>query len=140
MDETDIRFYKALTYDIIGCALEVHKELGFGLLEEVYQEALSLEFEEKKIKFEQQKTLEIFYKGRKLNKFYRADFICYKSIIVELKSTTGILPEHRAQLINYMKITKQPVGILMNFGEKSFKSEKYILDIASGQISAFSNK
>ena len=101
---------------LVGAALEVYNELGGGLLEEIYQQALEIELEIRGIPFDSKSHLEVFYKSRKLNKIYIPDLVAYNSIIVELKAVKEILAEHEAQLLNYMKITKLPVGYILNFG------------------------
>ena len=93
--------YKEEAYAIIGAAMEVHRELKNGFLEPVYQEALEMEFDLQEIPYEREKLISIYYKGEKLDKFYKADFICYKNIIVELKALNDISGEHKSQLINY---------------------------------------
>ena len=112
-------------YDVVGAAMEVHKTLGRGLFEPVYQEALDLEMRSRGMEAEREKQLNLYYKDKKMEKTYYADFF-YKGIIVELKSTDTICSEHRAQLFNYMRITKQHRGILINFGEKSLRAERYL--------------
>ncbi|MDR1632758.1 MAG: GxxExxY protein [Dysgonamonadaceae bacterium] len=116
------------TYKIIGAAMEVHRELGCGFLEAVYQEALELEFQTKNIPYEREKRLKIYYKGKELSKFYVADFVCFDSIIVETKALSGITNEHYSQIINYLKATKIEIGLLINFGEKSLTNKRVILD------------
>ncbi|MBQ8679358.1 MAG: GxxExxY protein [Treponema sp.] len=113
-------------YRIVGAAMKVHSELGSGFLESVYQEALALEFNSAKIPFEKEKELEIFYSGRKLTKKFYADFICFGSIIVELKAISELRQEHIAQVMNYLKATKTRVGVLINFGERSLKYKRVI--------------
>lgn len=120
--------YSDKLYQIIGAAMEVHKVLKSGLLELIYQEALAVELKEREIPFEREKLLETFYKGHRLNKFYRTDFVCYDDIIIELKAVEKVLSEHRAQLFNYLRLLKKPVGVIINFGEKSLYSEKYFYD------------
>ena len=137
MTDEDKRFYSSLCYQIIGCAMNVHKELHCGLLEEVYQEALSVEFNLNEYNYEREKLIEIFYKGIKLHKYYKADFVCFNNIVVELKATEKLIPEHRAQLINYLRLTKKPIGLLINFGEQSLKCEKYMFDESTNTFKAF---
>jgi GxxExxY protein len=103
-------------YTLMGAVFEVHRELGGGLLEEVYQEALSIEFELRSIPFVTDEQLRIFYKDRLLRKWYTPDFRVFGRIVLEIKSIKQLLPEHEAQLINYMRITRQTVGYLVNFG------------------------
>jgi len=119
--------YKSDVYKIIGAAMEVHKELGPGFLEAIYQEAMSLEFKLQKIDFEREKPLKIYYKGTLLDKKYISDFICYDKIIVELKALSELNSEHESQLINYLKATKLRVGLLINFGSKSLEYKRLVL-------------
>lgn len=112
-------------YDIVGAAMEVHKTLGRGMFESVYQEALAIEMSQRNMEAEREKQLHLYYKNILMEKTFYADFF-YKGIIIELKSTDEIISEHRAQLFNYMRITKQYRGILINFGEKSLRAERYL--------------
>ena len=118
--------HKEENYQIIGACFEVHQELGCGFLEGVYQEALAKEFIIRGISFEREVELPIFYKGEKLNKKYIADFICFQSIILELKALDDFRPEHIAQVINYLKATKFELGLLINFGTSSLIYERVI--------------
>jgi len=118
--------FKKESYDIIGAAMEVHKELGPGFLESVYHEALSIEFEYRKIPFISERTLEIVYKQRVLKKYFEADFLCFDHIIVEIKSVTELKNIHKAQVINYLKATKNKLGILINFGKESLEYERLV--------------
>ena len=90
------------TYKIIGAAMEVHKELGCGFLEAVYQEALEREFKGREISFKSQTTIQICYQGQPLNKTYQPDFVCYDEIIVEIKAISSLSGVEEAQLINYL--------------------------------------
>jgi len=103
-------------FAIIGAAIEVHRELGSGFLEAVYQEALEIELASRQIPFEPQKTLMIVYKGRALKKAYEADLVCYGQIIVELKALDRLSGKEEAQILNYLKATGLRVGLLINFG------------------------
>jgi GxxExxY protein len=103
-------------YSIVGAAIEVHKELGFGFLEAVYQEAMEIELKKRSIPYEVQVPLSISYKGLQLKKGYIADFICYGQIIVELKALEGLSGREEAQLLNYLKASAFRVGLLINFG------------------------
>ncbi len=114
------------TYRIIGAAMEVHKELGSGFLEAVYQEALGREFELQGIPFEPQAVINIFYKGKPLDKKYQPDFLCFSEIIVEIKATAGLTTTDEAQLINYLKASKHKTGVLINFGSKSLEYKRLI--------------
>ena len=119
--------YKQESYEIIGACMEVHKILGCGFLEAVYQEALAIEFTRKNIPFEQKKRLNIEYKGLLLVKEYEADFICYNKIIVEIKANSKLLSEHLSQTLNYLKITNFRLGILVNFGAISLQYKRVVL-------------
>ena len=103
-----------LTYQIIGAAIEVHRVLGPGLLERVYEDALCVELEERKIRYERQKNIEINYKGRMIGDLI-ADVIVENRVIVELKSVESLLPIHTAQLLTYLKLTNLKVGLVINF-------------------------
>lgn len=115
------------TYQIIGAAMAVHRALGHGFLEAVYQEALALEFIEKKIPFVKEQALEIQYKGKSLRKKYYADFLCYDQIIIELKAMEGIHNDHLTQVLNYLKATNLKLGLLLNFGTPSLQYKRIIL-------------
>ena len=118
--------YKAESYKIIGACMEVHSELGHGFKEVVYQEALAREFKRQNIPFIAEKKLEISYKGEYLDKYYRADFICYEKIIIELKALPAITSREIGQVLNYLKVTGFHLGLLVNFGEESFNSKRLI--------------
>ena len=123
----DIQLYKDHMYQIIGAAMSVYNELGSGFSEPIYQECLSVICNEKDIPWEREKPLKMTFHGVELEKMYKADFVCYDDIIVELKAMSEILSEHRAQLFNYMRITNTKFGILINFGEKDrLHAEKYM--------------
>ena len=113
-------------YQIIGAAMTVHNELGSGMREIVYGDALEIEFKLRGIPFQREQTFNVFYKGVELQHKFKCDFICFKNIIVELKAEKGLTDIDRSQIINYLKITKYPLGILINFGESSLKYERYI--------------
>jgi GxxExxY protein len=103
-------------YAIVGAAMDVYWQLGRGFLEPVYQEALDIEFRRRRIPFEAQEEIVIYYKGEPLKKKYEADFICYGKIVIELKALEGLGGREVGQLLNYMKATKFKVGLLINFG------------------------
>lgn len=115
-------------YQIIGAAMEVHRELKQGLNEAVYQDALELEFRDRGIKYEREVNIPIQYKNHILDKYYRMDFLCFDEVVVELKSAEGITPEHRFQLFTYLRLTAKPFGLLINFGENSLHTERYQYD------------
>lgn len=118
--------YKKESYDICGAMFAVHKELGCGFLERVYQDALEIEFQERGIPYEREKEIQIMYKGKPLGNPYRADFVCYCKIIVELKAVNETTGVHRAQILNYLKATKMKLGILANFGECFLTPERIV--------------
>ncbi len=99
----------------MGACFEVHREQGGGLLEEIYQESLELELAIREIPFVPRQQLTIFYKGIELRKRYIPDLILFQHIVAELKAVTALLPEHQAQLLNYMRISRKPIGYLVNF-------------------------
>lgn len=116
--ETKI-LYKDESYKIVGACMKVHRSLGSGFLEAVYQEALIKEFTNAEIPFKSQVKLNIFYEGQQLKKYYIADFICYDKIIIEIKSVSQIPNVFYSQLKNYLTATKKELGMLVNFGEPS---------------------
>ena len=113
------------TFTIIGAAMEVHRQLGCGFLEAVYQEAFAIELTMRDIPCQREVDLPIFYKNRKLNTSYRADFICYETVIVELKALSKLGKVDEAQIINYLKSTGSPVGVLLNFGSASLEYRRF---------------
>lgn len=113
-------------YLIIGCAMETHKELGCGFLEAVYQEALSIVFQQNEIPFLQEVFLDINFRGQTLRKKYKADFVCFDNIIVEIKAVDNIISEHIAQVLNYLKATNNKVGLILNFGTHSLQYKRVI--------------
>ena len=116
----DIQFRQEV-FEIIGAAMEVQKELGRGFAELVYHEALNIELGLRKIPYESEKLITIKYKEKILERTYKADLVCYGNIIVELKSVEKLKTEHTAQLLNYLKATNLPLGVLINFGETPLK-------------------
>jgi GxxExxY protein len=127
------KFLNELTYEIIGVAIEVHKHLGPGLLENVYQSCMHEEFKLREIPTQSQMTIPIEYKGITVDALLKCDFFVDELIAIELKSVNAILPVHEAQLITYMKLLNAPKGILINFnvtnifkeGQKTFVSELF---------------
>ena len=113
--------YPSETYAVIGAAMEVQNELGCGFAELVYHEALNIELGLRGIPFETEKLITITYKGHLLERTYKADLVCYDNIVVELKAVDKFKTEHTSQLLNYLKATNLPLGILINFGEKPLK-------------------
>ena len=117
--------FKDEVYQIVGAAMEVSNHLGCGFLEAVYQEALSLEFSERQIPHVQQKRIQIKYKNTILQKHYIADFLCYEQIIVEIKALKQLTSIEEAQILNYLKATGHPVGLLLNFGSPKLEWKRY---------------
>jgi len=114
------------TYKIIGAAIDVHKELGCGFLEAVYQEALEREFSAQEISYKSQPAVQIAYKNKPLNKMYQPDFVCFDEVIVEIKAVSRLSGIEEAQLINYLKATGLKVGLLINFGAKSLEYKRLV--------------
>jgi GxxExxY protein len=104
------------TFAIRGAVFEVYREMGCGFLETVYQECLEKELKDKRIPFVSQPELTLNYKSQRLEQTYKPDLICYDPIILELKAVKDISPEHKAQVINYLKATNLKLGVLINFG------------------------
>jgi GxxExxY protein len=114
------------TYAIIGAAIEVHKELGSGFLEAVYQEALEMEFAYQEIPYKSQPPVRIEYKGKPLKKKYEPDFICYDDVIVEIKAMDKLSSNEHAQIINYLKASRMKVGLLINLEAKSLEHKRFV--------------
>ncbi len=108
--------YKDEGYKLMGAAFEVYNEQGYGLGEEIYQESMEIELELRGIEFQSKQELFCYYKDRQLKKRYVPDLLVYGSVVAELKAVSALAPEHEAQLINYLRLTRQPVGYLINFG------------------------
>lgn len=109
------RVLDELTGRVIGFCIEIHRELGPGLLESAYEECLAYELKSAGLQFEQQLPLPVRYKGVSLDCAYRLDFVVEKAVIIELKAVTAMLPIHGAQLMTYLKLAKLPLGLLINF-------------------------
>ena len=108
--------YKEEAYKIMGAAFKVYNTLGHGFLEAVYQEALEIEFQKQGIPYEREKELKIYYDGTELKQTYKADFVCFGKIIVELKAVSALDDAHRSQVYNYLHATNYKLGLLLNFG------------------------
>ncbi|WP_053405531.1 GxxExxY protein [Persicobacter sp. CCB-QB2] len=119
--------FKEEYYLIVGAAMKVHQYFGNGFLEAVYQEALMLEFEKQRIPFRREVSLPLYYHDVQMTKYYVADFILYDRILLELKAVKAIDQSHEAQIINYLKITKAPLGVLLNFGARSLQHKRYLM-------------
>jgi GxxExxY protein len=111
--------FKQEGYDLMDAAFEVYNQLGYGMAEEIYQQSLEIELGLRGIPFQSKHELAIFYKRRQLDTCYKPDLFVYGGIVVELKAVTELVSEHEAQLFNYMRIARQPVGYLINFGHKA---------------------
>jgi GxxExxY protein len=126
MDAPSKILYKNESYSIVGACMKVHRTLGPGFLEAVYEEVLEKEFIIQNIPFKKQVQLDLYYEGVKLKKHYRADFVCYDSIIVELKAVAQIPTVFYAQLQNYLKCTNMELGLLINFGTPSLTYKRIV--------------
>jgi GxxExxY protein len=120
--------YQELTGKIIGAAMEVHRTLGCGFLEPVYQQALEIELELQGVPFVAQDELTITYKQRKLKQRYKPDFMVDQKVIVELKALDRLSSTEEAQVINYLKATGYKVGLLINFGARSLEWKRLVLN------------
>ena len=136
MNTTDINIVKLkeFMYPIVGAIYEVHRELGPGLNEYVYQEGLAMQLEEDNIILKHEKEFTPLYHEHIMNAKYRLDFVCMDSIIIECKAVEQLTINHRAQLFNYMRLTKLPIGLLVNFSPKSAVIERYIYHNTTGEI------
>ena len=114
-------------YQIIGICMEVHNILGKGLLEIIYKDAIEYELKEKQIPYEREKKYEIEYKDMILPHPFYADFVVYDNIILEVKAQRAIVEEHYSWVLNYLAISKCPIGLIVNFGEDSLKTKRIIL-------------
>ena len=118
--------HKEEAFNIIGAAMEVHKVVGCGFTEPLYQEALEEELSLRNIPFEREKTYHFTYKGKRLEKIFRPDFVCYDKIIVELKTVDEFTDEHYAQVYNYLKATGMQLALLINFGKRSLEYKRIL--------------
>lgn len=120
--------YKDEAYAVVGAAMDVYYTMGIGFLEPVYHAAMIVELGRRRIPFESRKKLDVFYKGVKLDKIYFPDFVCYEQIVVELKVVPRITNIEVAQLLNYLKITRKRLGLLINFGaEPRLEWKRYVI-------------
>jgi len=114
------------TFAVIGAAMEVHRELGYGFLEAVYQEALEFELQRRSIPHMREVPIQIKYKERILSTSYRADFVCYQSVLLELKALSKMGGTEESQILNYLKATGLSRGLLLNFGKPSLECKRFI--------------
>lgn len=126
MDDPTPILYKEESFKIIGACMKVHRALGAGFLEAVYEEALEKEFRHQKIPFKRQVKLEVYYEGVKLQKQYRVDFVCYDAILIEIKAVAQIPTAFYSQVQNYLKCTQKELGMLVNFGTASLTYKRII--------------
>ena len=110
--------FKEEGYKFMGAAFEVFNELGYGMAEEIYQQSLEIELTLREMPFRTKQELDVFYKNHKLTTRYKPDLLVFGGIVVELKSVAELAPDHDAQLFNYMRVSRHPVGYLLNFGHK----------------------
>jgi len=114
------------TFAIIGAAMEVHRERHRGFLEPIYRDALAVEFASRQIPFEREKLLQVFYKGGILPSYYKADSVCFGTVLVECKALKPLSGDEESQVLNYLRITRLERGILINFGTRSLEYKRYI--------------
>lgn len=116
--------YDQECYNIVGAAMKVHRTLGCGFAEYVYQDAMEVELSKRGIPYTREKRLKVCYEGIELAHEYIADFICYDNIVLEMKAVSELLPIHEAQVHNYLKIAGSDFGLLINFGQTSLEYER----------------
>jgi GxxExxY protein len=126
--------FKDEGYKLMGAAFEVYNQLGYGMAEEIYQQSLEIELALRGIPFKTKHELDVFYKNQRLTTCYKPDLYVCSGIVVELKAVTELISEHEAQLFNYLRIARQPVGYLINFGHKNeLQWKRFILsDLHTG--------
>ncbi len=127
--------FREESYRIVGACMEVYKRQGSGFLEAVYQECLAIEFHSREIPFIEQPRLALAYKGQRLEQFYQPDFLCFEGIIVEIKAVRLLGDEHRAQMINYLKVTGRQLGLLINFGHHPRIEHERFINQHSSRVS-----
>jgi GxxExxY protein len=117
------------TYAIIGAAMRVHRELGFGFLEAVYQEAFEIELQKQKIPYKREVELPVLYGGVRLKTFYKADFVCFGTVIVELKALSNLSGIEESQVINYLKASGKNRALLINFGASQLQYKRLVFNL-----------
>ncbi len=116
--------YEELSAKILGASLEVYNQLGCGFLEAVYSDALEFEFELRSVSYQREKDFFVTYKGKRFNKYYKVDFLCFDKIILEVKAVESILPIHKQQVFNYLRLADLKLGFVINFGSTSLLWER----------------
>ena len=125
---------KSISFIVTGCAYAVYNEMHYGLMESAYEAALTWELEQKGFHVERQVLLPLYYKGVKLEQTYRIDLLLERRIVIELKTTSQVLPEHRMQLMNYLRLTHLEYGMLINFGPEGVRVERYVFDETHNRV------
>ncbi len=121
-------------YKLIGAAFEVFNQLGYGMAEEIYHQSLEIELALRGIPYVSKQPITATYKGHQLETFFKPDLIVSGGMVVELKAVSDLVPEHEAQLFNYMRIINHPVGYLVNFGQpNALQWKRYILSDLRGK-------
>jgi GxxExxY protein len=124
------------SYAVIGAAMTVHRELGHGFLEAVYQETLEQEFLAKDIEYERENPLPVHYRGKRLDSVYKADFVCWGGLIVELKALQALSGVEAAQVLNYLKASCLHKALLLNFGAPRLEFMRFVLSLCISESSA----
>ena len=130
----NIELLQELIYPIVGVLHDVRSELGPGLNESVYQEGLEMELQAQEVPYEREKTFNPTYRGKVMEAIFRMDFVCLGNIIIECKAVNMLTANHRAQLFNYMRLTKLKMGILVNFAPAYMEIERYFYDSSTNSI------
>lgn len=136
----NIELRKELLYPILGVLYDVHNELGPGLNESVYQEGVELELQAQNIPYEREKVFHPMYYGKQMDATFRLDFVCVGTIIIECKAVSKLNAEHRAQLFNYMRLTQNKIGVLVNFLPSYMEVERYFYDSETNNVLTYNGK
>ncbi len=134
MRDSRLEFDDPQTYAIIGAGMAVHRELGCGFLEAVYQEALAIELEERGIAFVREARLPVHYRGRQLPAIYRVDFMCYGEVLVEVKALRAIGPLEHAQARHYLRASNRHRALVVNFGAPSFEHKRIVVGLVDDPV------
>ena len=129
MTQNDADIKDPQTYAIIGVAMRVHRELGLGFLEAVYQEAFDRELQIQTIPYKREVELPVFYRGVRLKTYYKADFVCFDTVIVELKALSNISGTEESQVINYLKASGKNKALLINFGANQLQYKRFVFNL-----------